>query len=128
VNARRCLKADLFLSRDADRALLGFDLEIDLVNARELDDRDEIIALLKDVEGRKGAGPGGAAPEPVALVPRIKRALQREDGVEWTTQAGRHACLPRHGVRRAISEMIGSAALAGISWAVPARNPRVGGG
>src|SRR5687768_9700187 len=71
VNARGCLKADLLLAGDADGALLGLDLEVDLVDARQLDDRHEVIALLEHVDRWKGAGPGGAAPEPIALALRV---------------------------------------------------------
>src|ERR1700740_601783 len=41
------------LSRDTDCVFLGLDLQTALVDARQLDDRQKIAALLKDVDRRE---------------------------------------------------------------------------
>src|SRR5579883_429667 len=88
---------DGLASGDADRVLLRLDLDTLLVDARQFDDGDEVVAFLEDVDRREGAGTGGAGPQPVAREVCLERALQREQSIERAAEAGNHGILLAHG-------------------------------
>src|SRR4030095_15299760 len=50
VNARGGRNASLLLAGYADCALLGLDLEIDLIDPRQLHDCHEVVVLLEDID------------------------------------------------------------------------------
>jgi hypothetical protein len=58
---------DDFLARNTNGVLLGLDLQIVLVDARQLDDGEKILALLKYVDWREGAAAGEASRSSTAL-------------------------------------------------------------
>ena len=81
--SRRCTltllrKGNGLLAGHADDVVLGLDLKIGLVDAGDLEDRDQAIALLKDVDRRKGAGARRRSVQPIAVETGFKSALQIE--------------------------------------------------
>src|ERR1043166_9017524 len=58
VHARAFAVVDRLPTRDADGVFLRLHLQIGFVDAREFDHRNEIVALLEDVDGRVAAHGG----------------------------------------------------------------------
>jgi hypothetical protein len=76
---------------DADGIGLGLDLQFVLIDARQLHQRQDVVALLKDVDGRKRAAAGGRTLEPVARKSGFKLPLQAQQCVERIGKGGDHA-------------------------------------
>jgi hypothetical protein len=75
MNTRLLTIGDHFSAADADRVLFGLDLQAVLVNTRQLDNRDEVVALLEDVDWWKAA---------LAAVPRPIQSLAiRASSARW---------------------------------------------
>ncbi len=64
--------------------VLSLDLQGGLVDSCELDDRDQIVSLLEDIDGREGPGAAGCTPQPVAFKTGFQRPLKTNQRVEWT--------------------------------------------
>src|SRR5207245_249275 len=62
-----------------------------LVNARQFDNRDEVVALLEDVDRWKAAHAGRAAAHPIAFSLCIESSLYRQERLERITEVGHHA-------------------------------------
>ena len=80
---RNCLVAE-----DANGVLLGLDLEVVLADARQFYNRNEVVALLEDVDRRITANTRGTVAHPVAVKPRVERPLKRKQRVEWICVVG----------------------------------------
>ena len=57
---------DGFLAGDADSILLRLDLEVLFIDPRQLDDREQILSLLKHVDGRESPATRRQVLKPVA--------------------------------------------------------------
>jgi hypothetical protein len=82
---------DALFAGDADCVGLGLDLQFILIDARQLHQRQDVVALLKDVDGRKRAAAGGRTLEPVARKSGFKLPLQAQQCVERIGKGGDHA-------------------------------------
>jgi hypothetical protein len=70
------------LPRDSDGIFLGLNLQFILVDARQLDDGQDLVPLLKNVYGWEWALAGSLALKPLASGARFKRSLEVKKGVE----------------------------------------------
>jgi hypothetical protein len=52
------------------------------MNARHLDDDDEVAALLKDVDRREGTNATGGVFKPIAVEPLLQRSLESEQRIK----------------------------------------------
>src|SRR4051794_9214078 len=73
---------DDLLARDSDGVFLRLDLQVVLVDTRQLNDREDLVALLKNVDGRERALPGGLVLKPLTAGARFKRSLKVKKRVE----------------------------------------------
>src|SRR5688572_19230347 len=56
-----------FVSRSyPDRVVLDLDVQLLAIHARQFDDRHQIVALLKEIDGRIGARAGSRVAKPIA--------------------------------------------------------------
>jgi hypothetical protein len=67
---------EVLLAGNADRVVLGLDLKVGFVDACQLDDCDQIVALLEDIDGREGPSGGGCPPQPIAFQTRLQGPLK----------------------------------------------------
>src|ERR1700722_11985267 len=82
------------LTGDADRAFLGFDLQAALVDAWQFDNREEIAALLEDVDGWERSLAGGLVLQPVARQAGLERTLQIEQSLKGFDESRDHVRTP----------------------------------
>src|SRR5581483_7075310 len=94
MDARLLAVADRLLAADADGVLLGLDLQVALVDARQFDNGDEVIVLLEDVDGWKTADRSRSAAHPVARDARVEGTLQRQQCFERVTETCKHRFPP----------------------------------
>jgi hypothetical protein len=66
MHAHAVGEGDDFLARNTNGVLFGLDLQIALIDARQLDDGKQILALLKYVDRREGSAAGRRVLKPVA--------------------------------------------------------------
>jgi hypothetical protein len=78
------------LARDADGVFLGLNLQVLLIDARQLNDGEERIALLKDVDGREGTLACCLILQPIAGDAGLERSLQIEQGIEGVRKSCDH--------------------------------------
>ena len=71
MHAGAFLVGGFFLTGDADGVVLSLDLEITLVNARQLEDGNETVALLEHIDGRERTCACGRTAQPIALQARV---------------------------------------------------------
>ena len=83
---------DVLLAGDADRLVLGLDLKVGFIDARQLDDCDQVVALLEDIDGRESSGPCGCAAQPIAFQPGFQCPLKIKQRVE-SVRTSDHATL-----------------------------------
>ena len=73
---------DDLLPRDSDGVFLGLNLQFILLDARQLDDGQNLVALLKNVDGWEWALAGSLVLKPLASGAGFKRSLEVKKGVE----------------------------------------------
>ena len=82
MQARLILIVERLSARQSERVFFGFHAKRIGPHARKLDDGDEVMALLKKVDGRERPDPGGRTAQPIAGEPRIQSALEPEQRIE----------------------------------------------
>src|SRR5512143_2098662 len=87
---RILLVRDCLVAEDANGVLLRLDLKVVFVDTWQFHDRNEVIALLEDVDWWIAANTRRTVAHPVAVKPRVKRPLKREQRVEWIGVVGHH--------------------------------------
>jgi hypothetical protein len=90
VNARAIVVFDRLLSGDTNCVLASLDLQVILVDARQLDDGNEIVAFLKNVYWRIAASACSANAKPITCQVRLQRPLdyRKHREVSLRDQAG----------------------------------------
>jgi hypothetical protein len=78
VHARVVRVVDALLAGDADGVGLGLDLQVVLVDARQLHECQDVLALLKHIDGREGPAAGGHVLKPVAGESGFELPLQAQ--------------------------------------------------
>ena len=73
---------DDLLPGDSDCVFLGLNLQLILLEAGQLHDGQNLVALLKDVDGWEGALAGSLVLKPLASGAGFKRSLEVKKGVE----------------------------------------------
>jgi two-component sensor histidine kinase len=73
---------------------LGFDLQAALIDAWQLDNREEIAALLEDVDGWERPLAGGLVLQPVARQTGLERTLQIEQSLKGFDESRDHVRTP----------------------------------
>ena len=73
----------LLLPGNADGVVLGLDFQVGLVDARELYDGDQVVALLEDVDGRERPAASRRPTQPFAVEAQFESSLKLEQCVEW---------------------------------------------
>jgi hypothetical protein len=75
---------DALLAEDTDSVGLGLDLQVVVVDARQFHQHQDIVVLLKHVDGRKWAAAGGRILQPVAGESGFAgAAIRRTDREMW---------------------------------------------
>jgi hypothetical protein len=92
MNAGVFLVIQRLFARDPQSPFLGLNRQIRLTHARELNDRNEVIALLEDINGRIGPDIGGRVSEPVTRQSGIELLLKVQKGFERIGESHDH-CL-----------------------------------
>jgi len=76
------------------RVFFSFDLEAALVDARQLDDRQKVAALLEDVDWRERSLTRRLLLQPIAGQTGVERPLQIEQCLEGINESRDHARTP----------------------------------
>jgi len=80
------------LSRDSDRPVLDLDFQITLVDTWNLQNGDEIVALLEDIDRRKRARSASSPSQPIAVEAGLEGSLEIKQRIEWVVH-GRPPCI-----------------------------------